>query len=75
MEAPISFNADEIRDRKVEVLRAMRPFKPEEISSNAVRGQYSKGWVEGKEVPGYRTEKGVDAHSNTETFCCRKILY
>jgi len=74
MEAPISFNADEIRDRKVEVLRAVRPFKPEEISAHAVRGQYSKGWVEGQEVPGYRTEKGVDAHSNTETFAAVKFF-
>lgn len=74
MEAPISFDADEIRDRKVEVLRAMRPFKPEEISANAVRGQYSKGWVEGKEVPGYRHETGVDPHSNTETFAAVKFF-
>lgn len=74
MEAPISFNADEIRDRKVEVLRAVRPFKPEEISAHAVRGQYSKGWVEGKEVPGYRSENGVDSHSNTETFAAVKFF-
>lgn len=74
MEAPISFDADEIRNRKVEVLQAMRPFKPEEISSNAVRGQYAKGWVEGKEVPGYRSEKGVDPHSNTETFAAVKFF-
>ncbi|MES2419382.1 MAG: glucose-6-phosphate dehydrogenase [Bacteroidota bacterium] len=74
MEAPISFDADEIRDRKVEVLKAMRPFKAEEISSNAVRGQYSKGWVEGKEVPGYRSEKDVDKHSNTETFAAVKFF-
>lgn len=74
MEAPISFDADEIRDRKVEVLRAMRPFKPEEISANAVRGQYSKGWVEGKEVLGYRHETGVDPQSNTETFAAVKFF-
>jgi glucose-6-phosphate 1-dehydrogenase len=74
MEAPINYDAHEIRDRKVEVLRAMRPFKPEEISANAVRGQYSKGWVEGKEVPGYRTEKGVDKESNTETFAAVKFF-
>lgn len=74
MEAPITFDADEIRDRKVEVLKAMRPFKPEEISANAVRGQYSKGWVEGKEVPGYRHEQGVDPHSNTETFAAVKFF-
>ncbi|RZJ79835.1 MAG: glucose-6-phosphate dehydrogenase, partial [Flavobacterium sp.] len=74
METPINYDADEIRHRKVEVLKAMRPFKPEEISTNAVRGQYSKGWVEGKEVPSYRTEKGVDKNSNTETFAAVKFF-
>ncbi len=74
MEAPISFDADEIRNRKVEVLQAMRPFKPEEISGNVVRGQYSKGWVEGKEVPGYRHENGVNPQSNTETFAAIKFF-
>lgn len=74
MEAPINYDAKEIRDRKVEVLKAVRPFKPEDISTNAVRGQYSKGWVEGKEVPGYRLENGVDPHSNTETFAAVKFF-
>ncbi|SFH47971.1 glucose-6-phosphate dehydrogenase [Pedobacter insulae] len=74
MEAPISFDADEIRNRKVEVLQAMRPIKPEDISTHAVRGQYTKGWVEGKEVPGYRSEKGVDKDSNTETFAAIKFF-
>ncbi|WP_199141210.1 glucose-6-phosphate dehydrogenase [Pedobacter sp. ASV12] len=73
MEAPISFDADEIRDRKVEVLKAMRPFRPEEVSYNAVRGQYGKGWVAGKEVPSYRHENAVDPHSNTETFAAIKF--
>jgi glucose-6-phosphate 1-dehydrogenase len=56
------------------VLHAMRKFHPEEIQKNAVRGQYSKGWIEGKEVPGYREEKGVDAESNTETFAAIKFF-
>ncbi|TCD00683.1 glucose-6-phosphate dehydrogenase [Pedobacter frigidisoli] len=73
MEAPINFDADEIRNRKVEVLKAMRPFSAEDIRFHTVRGQYSKGWVEGKEVPGYRQEKGVDPHSNTETFAAVKF--
>ena len=29
----------------------MRQFGAEEIKKNAVRGQYSKGWIDGKEVP------------------------
>jgi glucose-6-phosphate 1-dehydrogenase len=74
MEPPVSFQADEVRNRKVDVLHAMRKFHPEDIQKNAVRGQYSKGWIEGKEVPGYREETGVDAESNTETFAAIKFF-
>jgi len=74
MEPPVSFEADEVRNRKVDVLRAMRRFGPEEVRSAAVRGQYAKGWVEGKEVPGYREENKVDPESNTETFAAIKFF-
>lgn len=74
MEPPISFKADEVRDRKVDVLRAMRRFGPEDVRLNTVRGQYSGGWMEGKEVPGYREEPKVDPDSNTETFAAIKFF-
>lgn len=74
MEPPVSFEADEVRNRKVDVLRAMRKFKPEDIQKNTVRGQYSRGWIEGKEVPGYREETGVNPESNTETFAAIKFF-
>jgi glucose-6-phosphate 1-dehydrogenase len=74
MEPPVSFQADEVRNRKVDVLHAMRKFSPEEIKKNAVRGQYGKGWIEGKEVPGYREEESVSNQSNTETFAALKLF-
>jgi glucose-6-phosphate 1-dehydrogenase len=74
METPINFDADEIRDKKVDVLKAMRPFAPEDIRSNTVRGQYTKGWIKGDEVPGYRSEKDVNPESNTETFAAIKFF-
>lgn len=74
MEAPVSFQADEIRNRKVDVLRAMRKFDAEAIKKGAVRGQYGRGWLEGKEVPAYREEKGVNPASNTETFAAIKFF-
>lgn len=74
MEPPINFNADEVRSRKVDVLHAMRRFAPEDLRMSVVRGQYGKGWMEGKEVPGYREEKGVDPQSNTETFAAIKFF-
>jgi glucose-6-phosphate 1-dehydrogenase len=33
-----------------------------------IRGQYAAGNIARAKVPGYRTEEGVDPHSNTETF-------
>ncbi|GAA4099542.1 glucose-6-phosphate dehydrogenase [Mucilaginibacter panaciglaebae] len=74
METPVNFNADEVRNRKVDVLRAMRRFSPEDVRMSAVRGQYAKGWMEGKEVPGYREEPKVDPNSNTETFAAIKFF-
>jgi glucose-6-phosphate 1-dehydrogenase len=74
MEPPVSFEADTVRNGKVDVLRSMRKFEAEDIKKNAVRGQYSKGWIEGKEVLGYREESGVKPNSNTETFAAIKFF-
>lgn len=74
METPINFSADEVRNRKVDVLNAMRKFSPEDVRFNAVRGQYSAGWMEGKQVPGYREEHKVNPESNTETFAAVKLF-
>jgi glucose-6-phosphate 1-dehydrogenase len=74
MEPPNNFNAAEIHSRKVDILHAMRKFTPEEIRASVVRGQYGKGWMQGKEVPGYREENGVNPQSNTETFTAIKFF-
>ena len=68
MEAPLSFDANEIRNKKVDVLNALRKISKEEVHNYAVRGQYSKGWIKGQKVPGYRQEKDVKPDSTTETF-------
>ncbi len=68
-EAPISFDANEVRNKTVEVLNAIRPIDP----ADAVRGQYGPGKVDGKDIPGYREEKGVDPESATETFAAVKL--
>ena len=68
MEPPISFAADAIRNKKVDVLQAIRPIRPEEIHRVAVRGQYGRGTVLGQAVPGYREESKVSPDSTTETF-------
>jgi glucose-6-phosphate 1-dehydrogenase len=74
MEAPVSFDADEVRNKKVDVLNALRKFKPEDVHKNAVRGQYGPGWLEGKKVKGYRQEPDVNKSSNIETFAAVKFF-
>jgi glucose-6-phosphate 1-dehydrogenase len=74
MEAPIAFNADEIRARKVDVLRAIRPIPADNLRRYAARGQYAAGWLEGEQVPAYRDEPDVDPASSTETFAALKLF-
>lgn len=73
MEPPINFDADEVRDRKVDVLKAMRKIVPGKVETMSARGQYSSGWIEGKEVLGYREEKNVNPDSNTDTYAALKL--
>jgi glucose-6-phosphate 1-dehydrogenase len=69
MEPPVDFSADSVRNEKVKVLHAIHTPGPKHI----VRGQYGRGFVEGKEVPGYREEEGVAADSVTETYFGAKL--
>lgn len=73
MEPPTSFHADEIRNKKVDVLHALRPLSQEDISKFAVRGQYSQGIVNNTLIKGYREEENVDANSTIETFAAIKL--
>ena len=72
MEPPIAFSAENVRDRKLDVLASMQPVL-ENGTSNAVRAQYEAGWVNGAEVPGYRHEEGVAAASTTETYVALRV--
>ena len=50
MEPPISFDAEEVRNEKLKVLRAVRPLSYEYVLTYSVRGQYGEGNVEGERV-------------------------
>ena len=63
MEPPVAWDADAIRDKKVEALRAVRRPTQDQCGDIAVRGQYK----------GYRDEKGVDDSSSTETYVAMKL--
>jgi glucose-6-phosphate 1-dehydrogenase len=60
MEAPTSLEPKPIGEEKNKVFRSMLPVNPADV----VRGQYT----------GYRTEEGVHADSDTETFIALKCF-
>jgi glucose-6-phosphate 1-dehydrogenase len=74
MEPPINLTRDEIQSEKVKVLRALRPFTEEEVDDYFVRGQYGNGYIEDRDVIGYREESNVDPNSTTDTFVAAKLM-
>ncbi|HEV8038764.1 MAG TPA: glucose-6-phosphate dehydrogenase [Bryobacteraceae bacterium] len=74
MEPPIAFDADSVRQQKVQVLKSIRPMTVEEVAQRTLRGQYGPGQIDGKPVPGYRQEPGVKPDSTTETFVALKLF-
>ncbi len=74
MEPPISFDANRTRDEKVKLLESVRPFETDGPAQSFVRGQYGPGQVNGNQVPGYRSEKGVAPDSRTETFVAAQLF-
>jgi glucose-6-phosphate 1-dehydrogenase len=59
MEPPGAFSAEQVRDEKIKVLRAMAPIRPEDV----VLGQYV----------GYTDEEGVAPESQVETFAALRV--
>jgi glucose-6-phosphate 1-dehydrogenase len=73
MEPPVSFAADEVRDEKVKVLRALVPIRGADVAHHVVRGQYGPGNFAGNAVAGYRQEANVSPTSNIETFVAMRL--
>ena len=74
MEPPSRFEADLVRDEKSKVFRALRPFPTDDLRKYLVLAQYSAGTINGKPVPGYREEPGVDPNSLTPTYARMKVF-
>lgn len=68
MDDPASLSADDLRNEKLKVLNALRPMTPDMVRQNVIRGQYTAGRIENKDVPGYAEDLGHDRATNTETF-------
>lgn len=64
MDVPKSLDADDIRDKKVEVLKAIKKYPYKDVRKMTVKGQYSS----------YKTEEKVSKDSKTETYAALKIF-
>ena len=73
MEPPNALHAEAVRDEQAKVLHAVQLFEPEDVLSNAVRGQYGEGTIAGNRVPAYRSEPMVAPDSPTETFAAIRL--
>lgn len=73
MEPPTSFDADAVRAEKAKVIGAITPLDPARVARDVVRGQYTAGAVQGRDVPAYRAEPGVAPGSTTETYVAMRF--
>ncbi|NLN62419.1 MAG: glucose-6-phosphate dehydrogenase [Myxococcales bacterium] len=64
MEAPVSFEADRIRDERAKVFRAFRPLYADQLSAHAIFGQYD----------GYTDADEVAADSRIPTFAALRLF-
>ena len=71
MEPPVSLEADEVRNEKLKVLRALRPLNKKTVQTDTVKGQYTRGKINGNQVSSY-LEDIEKYESKTETFVAMK---
>lgn len=73
MSPPANLADNSIRQEKISVLNALRPINRTNIRDKVVRGQYTAGFVNGINVPGYLQEDGANKTSNAETFIAIRV--
>lgn len=67
MEPPSILNADNVRDEKLKVLKALKSFDENTINKWTVKGQYTRGKIEDEFV--YSYQEDIDGYnSKTETY-------
>ena len=74
MEPPTTIGATSIRNETMKVFQALRPLSVHDVQHHVIRGQYTAAKIRGKNMIGYREEKGVDAESRTEIFVAMKFF-
>lgn len=68
MEPPATLDARDLGGAKLAVLRAVATPTTSDVRLHTARGHYTAGSVDGRQVPRYVDEEGVDPARGTETF-------
>lgn len=74
MEPPTTISATSIRNETMKVFQALRPLSDHDVQHHVIRGQYTASKIQGRQMAGYREEKGVDPESRTETYLAMKFF-
>ncbi|MCU1437295.1 MAG: glucose-6-phosphate dehydrogenase [Naasia sp.] len=67
MEAPPRIDEVELRSNAAQVLRSTRVFGGDPVAASH-RARYTAGTIDGRELPAYADEEGVDPSLDTETL-------
>ncbi|CAM3759905.1 glucose-6-phosphate dehydrogenase [Cohnella lubricantis] len=73
MHQPTQISAATIRAQKKQIMENLRPVPRAEVAKNVVRGQYAAGSIQGKAVPAYLDEPGIEAASRNDTFVAARL--
>lgn len=73
IEPPANRSAEMIRAEKLKILQSLKPITPETVNTHTVRGQYTKGSIDGEIILGYQDEIGANKETTTETFVALKV--
>ena len=73
MEPPNVLEANEVRNEKLKVLNALRPLTKKTVRTDTVKGQYTRGSINGEQVKSYL--EGIEKYdSKTETYVAIKAF-
>ncbi len=67
MDPPSTIDAGDLHDRQAEVLRACRIWADDPVKWSR-RARYGVGEIDGRQLPAYAAEQGVDPKKETETL-------
>jgi len=73
MEPPTHFESGCVRDERVKVFRSLKPFPVDRLDECILLGQYGRGTIDGRAVPAYREEPGINPDSLVPTFAKMKV--